>query len=201
MLRQCVLRSSPAVPTTADYAAKLDIAMSPSMLYRQLLKLYLRRFDTDVETIVKAWRQTRFEFESNRGVSAEDAAAYIVRGQQILHVIRSTIVPLCVDERTGRKFARYDKELLEATNGVVDPISPEEFIRKYHDKMNAEDVTAIKAMLKQTGRWEGNDELRPEDLHKIKTKRRRTKCTDPEPIDDEASTVTPAKDAAPTPEK
>ena len=165
--------------------------MTPATLYRKLLKLYISRFTTDVDTIVKSWRQTKFEFDQNRNVSKEDATAYIVRGQQIYHAIRASVVPLCYDPKTGRKYARYDKDLLEACGGNVDPISPEEFIRRYHDRLDKDDVSDIVDRLKKTGRWDGPEELRAEDVMKIKTKRQRVKCTDPDPDD------TPIQDSAP----
>ncbi|CUI11985.1 Hypothetical protein, putative, partial [Bodo saltans] len=63
-MRRCMprLQQIPGItePPPMD-SIKLDI-ISPSLLYRKLIKLYLRKFDTDHQTIIRAWKQTKYEF-------------------------------------------------------------------------------------------------------------------------------------------
>lgn len=157
--------------------------ISNSLLYRKLLKLYLRKFDTDTETIVKAWKQTKFEFYNNRNAAPEDAELLNIKGQQIHEAIRAGLIPIYHDSKTDKTYYRYDKDTLSAVHNHVDPVTPEEFIRRFHNRMDPRDVEEIKATLKKLGRWQGSDELSKKDVYRIKTKRK-VKCTDPDPVED-----------------
>ncbi|KPA85048.1 putative mitochondrial hypothetical protein [Leptomonas pyrrhocoris] len=151
--------------------------ISPSLLYRKLLKLYLRKFDTDTNTIVRAWKQTKYEFWVHRSANPEEADLLNIKGQQILEAIRAGLVPVYHNSKTNQTYYKYDADTLSAVHNHVDPVSAEEFVRRFHDRMDPKDVEEIKATLKKLGRWTGPDELRKEDLVKLKTKRK-VKCTD-----------------------
>ncbi|KAH9578795.1 hypothetical protein LSM04_004767 [Trypanosoma melophagium] len=156
-------------------------AISPSLLYRRLLKLYLRKFDTDHKTIVAAWKQTKFEFWYHRNDSPEEAEMHNIRGQQIYEAIRAGLIPVYRDSKSNKTYFKYDADTLKAAHNHIDPVDAEEFIRRYHDKIPSEDVAEMKTMLKKLGRWKGPDTLRDEDLHRIKRKVvRKQKCTDPD---------------------
>ncbi|CAD2215943.1 hypothetical protein AGDE_00602 [Angomonas deanei] len=151
----------------------------PSLLYRKLLKLYIRKFDTDHETIVKAWKQTKYEFWMNRNASEEEADLMNLKGQQVYEALRAGIIPVYSNPKTGQTYYRYDADTLNAVHRHVDPVSAEEFLRRFHNKMDPRDVEEIKTKLMQTGRWEGPAEFSDKDLFKLKTKRK-VKCTDPD---------------------
>lgn len=153
--------------------------ISPSLLYRKLLKLYIRKFDTDTETIVKAWKQTKYEFWLGRNADEETADAMNIKGQQVYEALRAGLIPVYSNPKTGQTYYKYDKDTLKAVHNHVDPVSPEEFIRRFHDKMDPRDVEEIREQLKQVGRWKGPDELSKKDLFRMKTKRK-VKCTDPD---------------------
>lgn len=168
-------------PSPESPVRNLEIApISPSLLYRKLLKLYIRKFDTDTNTIVKAWKQTKYEFWCARNATGEEADLLNIKGQQILEAIRAGLIPMYTNPKTGQTYYRYDRDTLDAVHNHIDPVSPEEFIRRFHDKMDPRDVEEIKGTLKELGRWKGPDELRPEDVYRVKTKRK-VKCTDPDP--------------------
>ncbi|KEG15567.1 hypothetical protein DQ04_00031010 [Trypanosoma grayi] len=153
-----------------------------SLLYRKLLKLYLRKFDTDHKTIVAAWKQTKFEFWYHRNDAPEEAAMQNIRGQQIYEAIRAGLIPVYRDSKTNETYFKYDADTLKAAHNHIDPVDVEEFIRRYHDKIPTDDVAEVKSTLKKLGRWKGPDVLREEDLHRVKqkVKRVKTKCTDPD---------------------
>ncbi|EKF32110.1 hypothetical protein MOQ_004048 [Trypanosoma cruzi marinkellei] len=156
-------------------------SISPTLLYRRLLKLYIRKFDTDHKTIVAAWKQTKFEFWYHRNDTPEEAELQNIRGQQIFEAIRAGLVPVYRDNKTNETFFKYDADTLKAAHNHIDPVDAEEFIRRYHDKIPPEDVVEMRTMLKRLGRWKGPDELREEELHRVKQKvTRKTKCTDPD---------------------
>lgn len=154
--------------------------ISPSLLYRRLLKLYVRKFDTDTSTIVKAWKQTKYEFWCARNATAEEADLLNIKGQQIYEAVRAGLIPVYTNPKTGQTYYKYDRDTLDAVHNHIDPVSPEEFIRRFHDRMDPRDVEEIKSTLKDLGRWKGPDELRAEDVYRVKTKRK-AKCTDPDP--------------------
>ncbi|RNF05046.1 hypothetical protein TraAM80_04766 [Trypanosoma rangeli] len=155
--------------------------ISPTLLYRRLLKLYIRKFDTDKKTIIAAWKQTRFEFWYHRNDTPEVAQLHNIRGQQIYEAIRAGLIPVYRDSKTNKTFLKYDSDTLKASHNHIDPVDAEEFIRRYHDKIPAEDVAEMQATLKKLGRWKGPNELRDEDLHHFKRKvTRKMKCTDPD---------------------
>ncbi|KAG5470804.1 hypothetical protein LSCM1_02054 [Leishmania martiniquensis] len=184
MFRSLCLRQPPKVefsaPTPSAPIQNFDLKPIPaSLLYRKLLKLYLRKFDTDTKTIIRAWKQTKYEFWVNRHVSNEEADLMNIKGQQILEAIRAGLVPVYHNSKTNQTYYKYDADTLKAVHNHVDPVSPEEFLRRFHDRMDPRDVEEIKAKLKKLGRWTGPDELRKEDLFRVKTKRK-AKCTDPD---------------------
>lgn len=151
----------------------------PARLYRKLLKLYIRKFDTDTTTIVKAWKQTKYEFWTNRNAPEDQADLLNIRGQQVYEALRAGLIPIYHDPKTDRTYYKYDADTLDAVHNHIDPVSPEEFIRRFHNKMDPKDVEEIKGKLKQIGRWQGPDELKDEDVYRVKTKRK-AKCTDPD---------------------
>ncbi|KAG8344020.1 hypothetical protein ERJ75_001655900 [Trypanosoma vivax] len=151
----------------------------PATLYRRLLKLYTRKFDTDHETIVGAWKQTRYEFWLHRDAPPEEAELHNIRGQQIHDGIRAGLIPLYKNDKTRETFFKYDADTLKAAHNHVDPIDLEEFVRRYRDKMQPEDVEEVRTALKKLNRWKGPDLLRDEDLYSLKQKVRRKSCTDP----------------------
>lgn len=179
--RSCVALFVP--PKLPDVESPTFAPITTFRLYRKLLKFYIKRFNTDYETIVKAWKQTRYEFLSNKGVSKDDAEVLLLRGQQIHHALLCSIVPVYHNEKENRTYAKYDAEMLTVNARHVDPITHEEFIRRYHDKIPKEDLQEYIAKLKTMGRWQGSEELSDKDLVKVKSKRRRVKCTDPEEED------------------
>lgn len=153
--------------------------IAPSLLYRRLLKLYIRKFDTDTNTIIKAWKQTKYEFWVHRNAVGEEADLLNIKGQQVHEAIRAGLIPLYHNPKTDQTYYKYDADTLSAVHNHIDPVSAEEFIRRFHDRMDPKDVEEIKATLKKLGRWTGPDELRKEDIYKLKTKRK-VKCTDPD---------------------
>ncbi|EAN80567.1 hypothetical protein, conserved [Trypanosoma brucei brucei TREU927] len=160
-------------------ASKEFKCISPALLYRQLLKLYIRKFDTDHKTIVAAWKQTKFEFWCHRNDSPEEAELQNIRGQQIYEGIRAGLIPVYSKGKSNEMFFKYDTDTLRASHNHIDPVSLEEFIRRYHDRIRPEDVEEVKATLKKLGRWNGPNELSDSDLHRVKHKvKRKTKCTD-----------------------
>ncbi|RNF20571.1 uncharacterized protein Tco025E_03746 [Trypanosoma conorhini] len=183
MLRRVVLRCGKIEIVSPKPEAPIPSAelrpISPSLLYRRLLKLYLRKFDTDYKTIVAAWKQTKFEFWYHRNDPPEVAALHNVRGQQIYEAIRAGLIPVYRDGKTNETFFKYDADTLQAAHNHIDPVDAEEFLRRYHDKIPPEEVAELMSTLKKLGRWKGPSELRGEDLHHVKRKvTRKTKCTD-----------------------
>ncbi|KAK7196109.1 hypothetical protein NESM_000545800 [Novymonas esmeraldas] len=184
MHRRLCLRHAPKVefisPTPSAPIQDFDLQpISVSLLYRKLLKLYLRKFDTDTNTIIRAWKQTKYEFWVHRNAPKEEADQLNVKGQQVLEAIRAGLVPVYHNSKSNLTYYRYDADTLNAVHNHVDPVSPEEFLRRFHDRMDPKDVEEIKGTLKKLGRWTGPDELRKEDLFRVKTKRK-VKCTDPD---------------------
>lgn len=164
----------------APIASKELRCISPALLYRRLLKLYLRKFDTDQKTIIAAWKQTKFEFWYHRNDTPEEAELQNIRGQQIYEAIRAGLIPVYRDMKTNETFFKYDADTLRAAHNHIDPVDAEEFVRRYHDKMRPEDVAEVKSTLQKLGRWKGPDVLREEDLHRVKRKvQRKTKCSEP----------------------
>nr|CCC96105.1 unnamed protein product [Trypanosoma congolense IL3000] len=162
-------------------ASKEFSCIPPSLLYRRLLKLYIRKFDTDHRTIVEAWKQTKFEFWCHRHASPEEAALHNIRGQQIYEGIRAGLIPMYQKGNSGDVFFKYDSDTLKAAHNHIDPVDFEEFVRRYHDKIRPEDVEEVKATLKKLGRWKGPDHLSDSDLHRLKHRvKRKIKCTDPD---------------------
>lgn len=153
--------------------------MPPARLYRRLLKLYIRKFDTDTNSIVKAWKQTKYEFWLNRNATGEEADLLNIKGQQIHEAIRAGLIPIYSNPKNGQTYYRYDADTLDAVHHHIDPVSPEEFVRRFHTRMDPRDVKEIRATLKKLGRWTGPDELRDADVYRVKTKRK-AKCTDPD---------------------
>lgn len=155
----------------------------PGVLYRRFIKFFIRRFDNDYETIIKSWKQCKYEFwtasaAQNPNMTAEDALALNIRGQQILDGLISTIIPIYTNDATGQTYAKYDSETLRAAHHQVDPIDAEEYLRRYHDRIPEEEREEIKQRLKDSGRWKGPDEFSSEDLNKLKVRRKRlTKTT------------------------
>lgn len=184
MLRGARLIRAPKVefisPAPSAPIESFDLQpISASLLYRRLLKLYLRKFDTDTNTIIRAWKQTKYEFWMNRNANKEEAEQLSIKGQQVLEAIRAGLVPVYHNSKTSQTYYKYDADTLQAVHNHVDPVTAEEFLRRFHDKMDPQDVADIKATLKKLGRWTGPDELRKEDLFRIK-KKRKVKCTDPD---------------------
>jgi hypothetical protein len=178
-------------------SVKLEV-VSPSLLYRKLIKLYLRKFDTDHKTIIRAWKQTKYEFYFHRQASEDERELLIIKGQQIYEAIRGGIVPIYRDPKSGQTFYKYDKDTLAATHNQLDPITAEEFVRRYADKIPKGELEEIRDNLKQVGRWTGPDQFDDKDLHRIKhkKKRRRVKCTDPDPELEEQKEAAAAAAAA-----
>lgn len=189
MLRLCrrYYQSIPGITEPPPIESIKLASISPSLLYRRLLKLYLRKFDTDHSTIIRAWKQTKFEFYYHRNASVEDRELLIIKGQQVYEAIRGGIVPCYRDPKSGEMYFKYDKDTLAATHNQLDPISAEEFVRRYADKIPKSELEDIQRKLKEVGRWQGPDEFSDADLvrMKFKKKRRRVKCTDPDPEEEE----------------
>lgn len=167
-------------------------------LYRRLLKLYISKFNTDVPTIIRAAKQTKFEFYFHRGCSVEDAVALRRRGELVHQAIQGGVIPIYSDAKTGKMFCKYDQATLAASGGHVDPMDAETFVRRYHDKIPKEDLEAIQQNLVKAGRWAGEIEFRAEDTltAQMKKKRKpRVKCTDPEEEEPTAA-ATAAGDAS-----
>ncbi|KAG5471223.1 hypothetical protein CUR178_02534 [Leishmania enriettii] len=184
MLRSLRLRQPSKVefvsPTPSAPIKNFDLQpIAASLLYRKLLKLYLRKFDTDTNTIIRAWKQTKYEFWVHRHASKEEADLLNIKGQQVLEAIRAGLVPVYHNSKTNQTYYKYDADTLKAVHNHVDPVSPEEFLRRFHDRMDSRDVKEIKATLKKLGRWTGPDEFREKDLFRVKTKRK-VRCTDPD---------------------
>ena len=99
------------------------------------------RFATrsDTETIVRAWKQTKFEFYHFRDASADDIPHLLKRGEMIYESLRGGIIPVVRDPKTGLTYCKYNPEILQATGGVIEPITVEDFVRRHHDKMSPEE--------------------------------------------------------------
>lgn len=198
MMRRCrtYLQQIPGITEPPPMESiKLEV-ISPSLLYRRLLKLYLRKFDTDHQTIIRAWKQTKYEFYFHRETPVSERELCIIKGQQVYEAIRAGIVPIYRDAKSGQMFYKYDKDTLAANHNQLDPITAEEFVRRYADKIPKNELEEIRANLKGVGRWVGPDEFSEKDLHRIKhkRKRRRVKCTDPDPeLEDAAAAAAAAE--------
>lgn len=161
-------------------AAEMVPKYSVPTLYRRMLKCYIKKFDTDIPMIIRYAKQTRQEFVAQRNLKGEDALVARIRGEEVIKMIQAIIVPVYENPETGTQYCKFDKESLAAAGNCLDPVSPEEFLRRYHDRLPADEVEFLKRRLKSAGRWEGPDEIKPEEALKIKVKKMRRKCTDPE---------------------
>ena len=180
-MRRTNFKMCQAASTYVDTAATPKY--STPTLYRRLLKLYIKKFDTDIETILRAAKQTKFEFFYHAKATPEEAIALRLRGESVLTAIQGGIVPIYSDPKTGKFYCKYDKETIQACGNTIDPVSGEEFLRRYHDKLPKEDLEFAQKKLKDAGRWTGSMEFKPEESMRIKTKRMRKKCTDPEGVE------------------
>lgn len=165
MLRSSTRRLAPNIEfispkPEAPIASHVLEPIPASLLYRRLLKLFMRKFDTDTNTIIKAWKQTKYEFWMHRHASQAEAEALNIKGQQIHEAIRAGLIPQYTNPKTGQTYYKYDADTLNAVHNHVDPVSAEEFLRRFHDKMDPQDVQEIRSKLKDIGRWQGPDELR-----------------------------------------
>ena len=162
-------------------------AVSSSVLYRQLLKCFIRKFDTDTETIVKAWRQTKYEFYFFRDAEGDELELVTIRGQQVLEAIRGGVIPVLHDPATNQSYCRYDAETIAAAQGVLEPLDAEEFVRRYQDKIPVEARSEMMSKLMSVGRWKGPDEFIAQ--YKKVVRRRKQKCTDEDEVPPETMTT------------
>lgn len=186
-----------AATTTNATAAVIGGRAAPSRLYRKLIKMYIRKFDTDHNSIIRAWKQTKHEFYFYRSAPPEQVPLLLERGLRIHDTILGGLVPLYEDPKSpagSKPTARYSKEMLQQTGGIVDPVSAEEFVRRNYQKMDPADLSAVREKLQSVGRWNGPVECRPEDVPQLKVKRRKVKCTDP----DDSATAQPSAAATAT---
>jgi CDGSH-type Zn-finger protein len=174
--RQVATKGETKMSATTSMVPKYTVPT----LYRRMLKLYIKKFDTDHDTIIRAARQTKFEFWYHRKATPEEKVALLLRGETIMQSIQSGVIPIYSDPKTGKVYCKYDKETIAAAGNHIDPVSAEEFIRRYHDRIPKDELDFVQKKLKECGRWAGSMEFKPEEALKIKTKRR-AKCTDPDP--------------------
>ena len=140
-------------------------------LYRQLIKLYIRKFGNDHEVIVRAWRQTKTEFYHYRGAAPEDVPVLVERGREIYKSLAGGIVPVRVNAQTGKPYVHIDKETFEASDGKVEPVSHEEALRRSHKAFSKEELRELQGHLINVGRWHGKLEFdRVPNLKKKKVK-------------------------------
>jgi maltooligosyltrehalose synthase len=160
-------------------------------LYRRLIKMYIKKFDTNHEVIVRAWKQTKFEFYHYRQAPADDVPFLIARGNDIYANIAKGIIPIKEDPTTKKIFVAYDDETLRLNNNSAEPLSGEEFLRRSVRKYSSEELKDMQQMLVQAGRWQGKLEFdRVPNM-----KKRKLRCTDPDPPATPAAEDTPKKDS------
>ena len=148
-------------------------------LYRRMLKLYMSKFPDHNDIVVRAWKQTKFEFYHFRSAPAEDVPMLVNRGRSNYQAVQGGVVPVVQDPKTKLAYCKYDKDTLLAAGGHIDPISAEEFMRRNKDKMSDGDREMMRDRLKDVGRWKGPDVFSDADVPKVKVKRKK-KCTDPD---------------------
>ena len=146
-------------------------------LYRQLIKLYIRKFGNNYDVIVRSWKQTKLEFYHYRSAPAEDVPMLIERGKEIFSVVQKGVVPIKLNDK-GQPVYKYDKETLDANDGKVEPISAEEALRRSYKSFSKDELKELQQGLLAAGRWEGKLEF---DRVPNMKHRRKVKCTDPDP--------------------
>lgn len=145
-------------------------------LYRRLVKLYIRKFDNDIETTVRAWKQTRREFMFYRDATPDEVPLLLERGTEIYNVVLRGIVPIREDPKTGKVFVSYDNETLNANSGYIEPISAEEALRRQYKSFEPEQLKELQQRLVAAGRWQGKLEFdRVPNM-----KKKKVRCTDPD---------------------
>ena len=154
-------------------------APSNATLYRRLLKLYISKFGTDHVTIIRAWKQTKSEFYANRLLEKPEE---IERARKIAtdayHTVLGGIVPILTSKDRKQPYYKITKEMMEATQGNLDPVTGEEFVKKFKDYLAENDRAYIEAELKKVGKWRGETiasrpgEVKETDhMHTVKSKR------------------------------
>mmetsp|Transcript_40469 Transcript_40469/g.64011 ORF Transcript_40469/g.64011 Transcript_40469/m.64011 type:complete len:156 (-) Transcript_40469:78-545(-) len=149
---------------------------APGVLYRKLLKTYLKKFDTNSELIVRSWRTTRQFFLRNATLrDPED----IQKAKQLALDVNNGILGgiITVHEKhadKGKKYLRITKEVLKASNNKIDPVSGQRFLHKYGEYINEKERDLLVNELKQAGIYSEKAD-RTEDLCGIKTRRRLVK--------------------------
>eukprot|EP00744_Colponema_vietnamica_P017473 GILI01024556.1.p1 GENE.GILI01024556.1~~GILI01024556.1.p1 ORF type:complete len:264 (+),score=68.26 GILI01024556.1:58-849(+) len=170
------LKATTNIASFIDAETAQYTPITNSLLYRKLLKLYIKKFDTDVETIVKGWKQTKYEFYTNSRrnqphLTDEDCAALNIRGQQVHMAIQAGVIPI-VQNAEGESYARYDADTIRAAHHQIDPVDAEEYLRRHHDRLSVEERDEIRDKLKAIGRWKGPDEFSDKDVSKLKVRRK-----------------------------
>jgi hypothetical protein len=146
-------------------------------LYRRLVKMYIGKFGTNYDLIVRAWKQTKFEFYFYGQAPSEDVPALIARGNDIHDALYKGLIPIKEDPKTGKYFVSYDKPTMDANGGRAEPLSGEEFLRRSVKIYKPEELKELQQLLVQANRWQGKLEFdRVPNM-----KRRKLRCTDPDP--------------------
>lgn len=186
------LKATTNVASFIDAETAQHQPIGNGLLYRKLLKLYIKKFDSDVETIVKAWKQTKYEFyahsrRNNPDLPQDDFDAFNIHGQQVHTAIQAGVIPIMQSADGKNTYARYDNETIRAAHHQIDPVDAEEYLRRHHDRLSVEERDEIRDRLKAAGRWKGPDEFSDKDVSKMKVRRKNLMKTTCGPEDGSAA--------------
>ena len=163
--------ATPAVAAASIAAASTGATLTPGLMYRRLVKMYLRKFRPNYKFIVHAVRQTKFEFYQNANAPKEDVPAMLERAAEIQKGIEFGMIPVVKNGR-GELVGKVNHDMFAAGGGVVEPLSLQDGLLRLQPQISDEEFQRSKEILKQLGRWED----RAPAVQSIKTKV--AKCTD-----------------------
>ncbi|KNH09548.1 hypothetical protein XU18_0233 [Perkinsela sp. CCAP 1560/4] len=140
-------------------------------LYRKLLKTYIKKFDTNLDVIVRAWKVTKEKFQ--KSASLKDPAEITKAKQLALDVnrgIQGGIIAVYEKHaEKGKKYLKITKEVLKASNNNLDPVNGQGFVRKFEDYIEADEKKLLVGELKKAGLY--SEEQANEPVRHIKTRK------------------------------
>eukprot|EP00760_Papus_ankaliazontas_P030772 PhM_4_TR5016/c0_g3_i1/m.53490 len=143
--------------TTAALTAAQQLQYLPSnaILYRRLIKVYIKKFGRDHNTIIRAWRTTKAEFYRHRALTdAEEIVKMKKAAMNIEKTVIGGIIPVMTSPDRKGAYYKITKETLSASEGHVDPCTGEEFIKKFQSYIKQQDREYMEAKLRAAGKWQ-----------------------------------------------
>ena len=127
-------------------------------LYRRLLKTIIKKFDTDHELIIRAWKTTKAEFlRSGYEKDKKKLEALKQKAIGVERTIRQGIIPIYQSRKDKqRQYHKVDHEILKGSDNHVEPVDGQSFVTKFKDYIKDDDHTAVEQMLRSVGRWNEN---------------------------------------------